>query len=175
MYFDSIQDQDTDTSEVTGDQLTYEEINRIFLEENDDNSVISSPAQVEGYLFAINKLNEEIGKLKALKKQSAEFYANKIESTEKTVEMLKTRIELFMINSDTPRIPTQAGTVYFTKRKKELLPDDEYLIDYSKAYGLPVTVKESPDKKAIKAYIKDGGAIPDGYEVHEVVSLSIRK
>lgn len=173
MYFDSI--QDTDVSEVTHEQLTYEDINRIFLEENDDNSVISNPAQVEGYLFAINKLNDEINNLKALKKQSAEFYTNKIESTEKTVEMLKTRIELFMINSDTPRIPTQAGTVYFTTRTKEILPDDEYLIDYSKAYGIPVAVKESPDKKAIKAYIKDGGAIPDGYETHKVTTLSIRK
>ena len=173
MYFDSI--QHTDTSEVTHEQLTYDDISRIFLEENDDNKVISNPAQVEGYLFAINKLNDEINNLKALKKQSAEFYANKIESTEKTVDMLKTRIELFMINSDTPRIPTQAGTVYFTTRNKEILPDDEYLIEYSKAYNIPVAIKESPDKKAIKAYIKDGGAIPDGYETHKVTTLSIRK
>lgn len=171
MFLDSTQP----INEITHESLSYDDINRIFLEENDDNKIISNPAQVEGYLFAINKLNDEINNLKTLKTQSAEFYSNKIESTQNTIDMLKSRIELFMKATETKRIPTQAGTVFFTTRKKETLPDDEVLLKYSEDYAIATNIKVTPDKKAIKAFINDGGAVPNGYSVEEVTSLSIRK
>lgn len=173
MFFDSTLDM-TELN-ISHEHLSFDDINRIFLEETNDSKVITSPAQVEGYLFAINKLSDEIKSLKTLKRQSAEFYTKKITNTETTIELLKTRIEIFMNTSDVKKIPTQAGTAYFTTRKKETLPDDETLIAYSKGCGIPVAIKESPDKKAIKAHIKEGGAVPDGYSVEEVTTLSIRK
>jgi hypothetical protein len=174
MFFDSTQDTD-EVKDITHKDLSFDDINRMFLEESDDNKVIKSTAQVEGYLFAINKLKDEIENLKALKKQSAEFYDQKIESTDNTIEMLKVRIEIFMNTTDNKRIPTQAGTVFFTTRKKETLPDDDVLLKYSETYAIEPNVKVTPDKRAIKAFIKDGGAVPEGYSVEEVTNLSIRK
>ena len=80
--------------------------------------------------FIYNLVND-ISNLKDLKKNSVEFYNNKIESTERTIDILKDRISEFMLSSDNSKIPTQAGTAYFTKRTKEVYPDDETLIEFS--------------------------------------------
>ena len=99
---------------------------------------------------------------------------NKIESTERTIDMLKSRISEFMLSSDNAKIPTQAGTAYFTKRTKEVYPDDNALIEFSKQNKLEMTIKLSPNKKIIKNHIKNGGSVPEGYSTHEVTTLSIR-
>lgn len=166
MYSNSTQDK------ITHEELTLDDIDVMFMEENSD---ISSPAQVEGYLFAVNKMISTIENLKKLKQQSIEFYSDRIERTQNTVDMLKTKIEIFMRTSDIDKIPTQAGTVYFTTRTKETYPEDDVLIEYCKEYNIDLNVKVSPNKKLIKEYIKNGGAVPPNYEANKITSLTIRK
>ena len=89
--------------------------------------------------------------------------------------MLKVKVEIFMTTSKIDKIPTQAGTVYFTTRAKQTFPEDDVLIEYSKKYDIDLNVKISPNKKLIKEYIKNGGEVPPSYEVDKVTSLSIRK
>jgi hypothetical protein len=168
MYSDLNQDNNT----LTHEELTLDDIDVMFMEENSD---ISSPGQVEGYLFAINKMNNTIDNLKKLKQQSVQFYSDRIERTEKTIEMLKVKVEIFMNTSKIDKIPTQAGTVYFTTRTKETFPEDDVLIEYSKQYAIDLNVKVSPNKRLIKEYIKNGGEVPPDYEANKVTSLSIRK
>lgn len=177
MFLDSNEvEQELHETKVTPlSNLSAEELNNLFSNDIQNNTIISSTGQVEGYLFAINKLVNDISNLKDLKKNSVEFYNNKIESTERTIDILKDRISEFMLSSDNSKIPTQAGTAYFTKRTKEVYPDDEALIEFSKQNKLEMTVKISPNKKVIKDHIKNGGSIPEGYSTHEVTSLSIRK
>ena len=176
MFLDSNEvEQELHETKVTPlSNLSAEELNNLFSNDIQNNTIISSTGQVEGYLFAINKLVNDISNLKDLKKNSVEFYNNKIESTERTIDILKDRISEFMLSSDNSKIPTQAGTAYFTKRTKEVYPD-EALIEFSKQNKLEMTVKISPNKKVIKDHIKNGGSIPEGYSTHEVTSLSIRK
>lgn len=177
MFLDSNEvEQELHETKVTPlSNLSAEELNNLFSSDIQNNTIISGTGQVEGYLFAINKLVNDISNLKDLKKNSVEFYNNKIESTERTIDILKDRISEFMLSSDNSKIPTQAGTAYFTKRIKEIYPDDETLIEFSKQNKLEMTVKISPNKKAIKDHIKNGGSVPEGYFTHEVTSLSIRK
>ena len=81
MFLDSNEvEQELNETKVTPlSNLSAEELNNLFSSDIQNNTIISSTGQVEGYLFAINKLVNDISNLKDLKKNSVEFYNNKIE------------------------------------------------------------------------------------------------
>lgn len=68
------------------------------------------------------------------------------------------------------------GTVFTTRREHFEWPDDDALVGWAKDH-LPeaVRVKETPDRAALKAHVKETGELPDGLSVETVETVQIRE
>jgi hypothetical protein len=75
---------------------------------------------------------------------------------------------------------TPFGTAFIRKSTTTAWPEDGVILEWVKAQpgdvrGQLLRTKESPDKAAIKDYMKASGKIVPGYETKEGEALSIRK
>lgn len=137
---------------------------------------VNNAQDVQGRLYACDKLYEEIERYKQLKKEAVEFYDQKIAALEKQIEFHRRSIKNYLVNTGQKNLATPRGTVYVTQKERVEWPSDDVLIDFSVKQGIPVRVKEivSPDKVAIKKFIEDTHVRPDGLVTTTELTLGVK-
>lgn len=105
-------------------------------------------------------------------------FGRRIASAERDIEFFDGMIRFAVENLEPDAkgkraIKTPHLTACVTVTKHYEWPADEALIEWARAQGHAefVRVKESPDKVAIKAHVKETGETPDGLEVTDLASV----
>jgi hypothetical protein len=144
----------------------------------DDAPQIGNTADVAYQIKQIHQLLQDAEGLKSQAEEAQAFYERRIEALETRATMLKENCGRFLKMNDMKRLVTHAGTIFFSKRTKVTLPDDETLIkfaseeDPSHAHSL---VTQKPNKSELKKYIQSTGHAPQGYLEEPVEHITIRK
>lgn len=160
--------------------LHEEELKRVCVDLgfNPEESV-DTAIKADRMMYAISHIEKKIEYEKQCKAEAVDFYDNRISSLQNQIDFLKSKIQLFLYDLKEKGVDAKAsgpnGTASLVKRKKQHLPDDQTLIDFSKYYHIKVKVTEKPDKASIKQWIKGGGTPPEGYYETEEETLSIRQ
>jgi hypothetical protein len=140
--------------------------------------IIGNTADVASQLRQITQLANDVEQFKLQKEEAMAFYDRRIEALETRAEMLKENCGRFLKMNGMERLSTHSGTIYFSKRTKVTLPDDETLVafalreDPEHEFNLVI---EKPNKTVLKKYIASSGHKPEGYMEEQVEGISIRK
>ena len=132
------------------------------------------------HLKAIHRIDHEAERLKKQQAHEDAWFAERFRRLEEArslheVESFRTLKEIGEKSCATPY-----GTAFIRKSTTTVWPEDGVVIEWVKAQPAEVRIqllrtKESPDKAAIKDYMKSSGSIVPGYETREAEAMSIRK
>lgn len=121
--------------------------------------------KIKGYGVIIREMQADIDDCKANIDRLNEIHS-KLKNRQ---EWLKTRLVEFMQNNNMPKYESLEVNISF--RKSNPLHDGD-MKDLPSEF-IKTTIKEEPDKEAIKKYIKDGGEI-EGWYIEEKQNIQIK-
>jgi len=132
------------------------------------------------HLKAIHRIDHEVERLKKQQADEDAWFAERFRRLEEARshhegESFRTLKEIGEKSCATPY-----GTAFIRKSTTTVWPEDGVILEWVKAQPGDVRpqllrTKESPDKTAIKDYMKASGRTVPGYETKEGEALSIRK
>jgi hypothetical protein len=158
------------TSEVQEVPLTDQDL--FELGRNPDS--ISSDEEASRYIWVIAQKQKEIERLKAEKRASKTFWDQRISSVQSAIDFLEARVEAYVEATGENSISTRAGRAYFRTRDKVRWPsNEEHLIDFCRERDIDLRVTVKPDKRKLKAWMKDRGEMPPGTRIEEVTSFHV--
>lgn len=143
-----------------------------ILVEEDETPIVEQHIQADRLLWKIHKMQSEIESIEVAMQGSAEFYQRKIEKIQENIKYLEIGLNGFITATGQKTVQLPNGTMRLRKTRKTQYPEDTVLIAFCNQYGISTRVKESPDKKAIQAYIQETGEIPEGYEEEDNVNFT---
>lgn len=145
---------------------------------HDDAPQIGNTSDVAYQIRQINQCLEDASAFMQQAEEAREFYERRIVALEARADFLKENVGRWLKINGMQKLATHSGTIYFSKRTKVTLPDDETLVRYannedpSNKRGL---ITQKPNKAELKKYIASSGHAPDGYREENVEHIAIRK
>lgn len=158
------------------DTLTPADLEELL--QTDKPGTVNSAVDVSKRLWAINKIQEDIEQTKRDAADHAAYFKSVIEGQERQVELLRSQIHAWLINTERKNVRTPLGTCSAGERTVTSWPDADTLINFAKQYApdaVTVVTTEQVSKAELKKYIKQSGVYPPGYQSHKEPNLTIRK
>jgi hypothetical protein len=153
--------------------------------DDDDDTTVPAVAPLIGntsdVAYQIRQINQCLEDAAAFKNQASEameFYQRRVKALEERADFLKENVGRWLKMNGMQKLATHSGTIFFSKRTKVTLPEDEVLLTWAidedpvNEMGLYKTVVNKTD---VKNYIKSSGHTPEGYMEEKVEGISIRK
>jgi hypothetical protein len=130
-----------------------------------------------GQIYAIQKLEEDIEKLKMQQKEMNDFYDNRVRSVENNIERLRGFLLGYLKFKGEKHLVTHLGTVFVMEREKVEWGDPEELMKFIEANNIPAVRKgkDSVDKAALKEWCEKNGVYPTTMTRTPATSLIIKK